>query len=143
VGTVVVFEAMAVFLTLLLGVVAGLGVLNAVLLDTRERVRDLGICKAVGMSPGQTLVRVVTSVVGIGLVAGVIGVPIGYLLHHAVLPIVLHAAGSNTPPQVRDVYQVLELLLLGLAGLAMAVLGAVFPAGWAARARTAVALRAE
>ncbi|WP_438318731.1 hypothetical protein ACSHWO_34715 [Streptomyces sp. HUAS TT3] len=40
-------------------------------------------------------------------------------------------------------YEPVELLLLGLGGVAIAVLGALVPAGWAARARTATALRTE
>ena len=40
-------------LTLLLAVVAGLGVLNTVALSTRERVHELGVFKAVGMTPRQ------------------------------------------------------------------------------------------
>jgi predicted lysophospholipase L1 biosynthesis ABC-type transport system permease subunit len=48
--------------------VAGLSVLNLVVLDTRQRVHDLGVFKALGMSPGQTIIMVLTSVAGIGLV---------------------------------------------------------------------------
>lgn len=44
---------------------------------------------------------------------------------------------------VADVYDARELVLLGLAGTAVAVLGSLLPAGWAARIRTATALRAE
>jgi len=44
---------------------------------------------------------------------------------------------------VLDVYRPLELVLLALSGLAIAVAGALLPATWAARARTASALRAE
>ena len=40
-------------LTLLLAVVAALGVLNTVVLYTRDRVHDLGVFKAVGMTPGR------------------------------------------------------------------------------------------
>lgn len=36
-----------------------------------------------------------------------------------------------------------ELVLLALAGLVIGILGALLPASWAARARTASALRAE
>src|SRR5205085_2308457 len=57
-------------LTLLLAVVAGLGVLNTVVLQTRERVHDLGVFKAVGMTPRQTVAMVAGPVAGVGLVAG-------------------------------------------------------------------------
>lgn len=43
------------------------------MLDARERVHGLGIFKALGMSPKQTIIMVITSVAGIGLLAGAIG----------------------------------------------------------------------
>ncbi|WP_042405858.1 ABC transporter permease [Streptacidiphilus carbonis] len=141
--TVVAFDAMSVLLTLMLVSVAGLGVLNSVVLDTRERVHDLGVCKAVGMTPGQTLAQVLTSVAGAGLVGGAVGVPAGLALHDFVIPLVMRTAGSGTPPQVQDVYGLLELVLLGAGGVAIALCGAMLPAGWAAKARTATALRTE
>ena len=42
-----------------------------------------------------------------------------------------------------NVYQLGELVLLAVSGLVIAVVGALLPAGWAARTRTAFALRAE
>jgi len=44
---------------------------------------------------------------------------------------------------VLNVYQLGELVLLAVSGLVIAVVGALLPAGWAARTRTAFALRAE
>ena len=130
-------------LTLLLIAVAGLGVLNTVVLQTRERVHDLGVFKAIGMTPRQTIAMVVCSVAGIGLVAGLIAVPAGMALHHYVLPVMGNAAQTAVPPSVLSVYQPAELALLALSGLVIAVAGALLPAGWAARTRTAFALRAE
>jgi putative ABC transport system permease protein len=141
--TVVAFDAMSVLLTLMLVSVAGLGVLNSVVLDTRERVHDLGVCKAVGMTPGQTVAQVLSSVAGAGLIGAAVGVPAGLALHDYVIPVVMRTAGSGTPPQVQDVYGLLELALLGVGGVAVAVCGAMLPAGWAAKARTATALRTE
>ncbi|HYX60503.1 MAG TPA: ABC transporter permease, partial [Streptosporangiaceae bacterium] len=130
-------------LTLLLIAVAGLGVLNTVVLQTRERVHDLGVFKAVGMTPRQTIAMVVCSVAGIGLVAGLIAIPVGIAVHHYVLPVMGHAAQTDVPPSVLNVYHPWELVLLALSGLVIAVAGALGPAGWAARTRTAFALRAE
>jgi putative ABC transport system permease protein len=130
-------------LTLLLAVVAGLGVLNTVVLNTRERVHDLGVFKAVGMTPRQTIAMVVCWVAGIGLVAGVIAVPLGIALHHAVLPVMASSANLGLPASYLDVYHGAEVILLALAGMAIAIAGALLPAGWAARIRTATALRAE
>jgi putative ABC transport system permease protein len=130
-------------LTLLLIAVAGLGVLNTVVLQTRERVHDLGVFKAIGMTPRQTIAMVVCSVAGIGLVAGLIAIPAGIALQHYVLPVMGHAAQTDVPPSVLNVYHPWELVLLALSGLVIAVAGALGPAGWAARTRTAFALRAE
>jgi putative ABC transport system permease protein len=130
-------------LTLLLVAVAGLGVLNTVVLQTRERVHDLGVFKAIGMTPRQTITMVVCSVAGIGLVAGLIAIPLGIAVHNYVLPVMGHAAQTGLPPSVLNVYHPEELVLLALAGLAIAVAGALGPAGWAAKTRTATALRAE
>jgi putative ABC transport system permease protein len=130
-------------LTLLLAVVAGLGVLNTVVLHTRERVHDLGIFKAVGMTPRQTIAMVVCWVAGTGLAAGVVAVPAGMAVHRYVLPVMAHAAATNIPASYLNVYAPPELAILALAGLVIAVAGAMLPASWAAGSRTASALRAE
>jgi putative ABC transport system permease protein len=139
----ILLNTMAALLSLMLVSVAGLGVLNSVVLDTRERVHDLGVCKALGMSPRQTVSMVLASVAGIGVLGGLLGVPVGSALHGFVLPEMGEAAGTGLPASVLDVYEAPELVLLGAAGIAIAVLGALLPAGWAARTRTATALRTE
>lgn len=141
--TILAMDALAAMLTVMLVVVAGLGVLNTVVLDTRERVHDLGVFKALGMSPRQTIGMVVTSVAGIGLLAGAIGVPIGIVLHDYVLPVMGRAAGTRIPGVDLAVYQLPVLVPLVLGGLVIATAGALLPAGWAARTRTATALRTE
>ena len=130
-------------LTLLLSIVAGLGVLNTVVLQTRERVHDLGVFKAVGMTPRQTIAMAVCWVAGVGLVAGVIAVPVGIAVHRYVLPTMAHSANLGLPASYLNVYPGWELAALALAGIVIAVAGALLPAGWATRIRTASALRAE
>jgi putative ABC transport system permease protein len=130
-------------LTLLIAVVAGLGVLNTVVLQTRERVHDIGVFKAIGMTPWQTIAMVVSTVAGTGLAAGLIAVPAGVALHRYVLPVMGNAAQTGLPAEVLNVYHAPQLILLALAGLVIAVAGALAPASWAARTRTASALRTE
>ncbi|MFF2846009.1 ABC transporter permease [Streptomyces sp. NPDC058001] len=142
-GIILIMDAMAVLLTLMLVVVAGLGVLNSVVLDTRERIHDLAVCKAIGMSPRQTMSLVFASVAAIGVIGGLMGVPVGYALHRVVMPMMGRAVGTGLPSSVLDVYGPVQLLLPGLGGVVIAMLGALVPAGWAAKARTARALRTE
>ena len=95
------------------------------------------------MTPRQTITMVVSTVAGTGLVAGLIAIPAGVELHRYVLPVMGNAAQTRLPTSVLNVYHTPELIVLALAGLAIAVAGALAPASWAARTRTASALRAE
>ena len=52
-------------------------------------------------------------------------------------------AGTNLPGVDLNVYRAPELVLLVLGGLVIAIGGALLPAGWAAKTRTATALRTE
>jgi putative ABC transport system permease protein len=141
--TFAILIGLVVTLTVLLSTVAGLGVFNTVVLNTRERVHEIGVLKTLGMTPSQVSSSVVASMAGIGLVAGGLAVPFGDQLQRWVLPVMADAAGTRIPASFIDVYQPLELVGLGAAGIVLAVLGALVPAGWAARARIATALRAE
>ncbi len=59
------------------------------------------------------------------------------------MPVMGRAVGTGLPSPVLDVYGPVQLLLLWLGGVVIAVLGALIPAGWAARVSTATALRTE
>jgi putative ABC transport system permease protein len=118
-------------------------VLNTVAPQIRERAHDICVFKALGMTPRQTLTMIDCSVAVTGLAAGIIAVPAGILMHHGVLPVTAHAAGSGYPPSLISVHSVPEVIALTLAGLVIAVAGALAPASWAARSGTAAALRAE
>jgi putative ABC transport system permease protein len=53
------------------------------------------------------------------------------------------AANTGLPASFLHVYGGWQVAALGLAGLVIAVAGALLPASWAAATRTATALRAE
>jgi putative ABC transport system permease protein len=126
-----------------MAVLAGLGVLNSVLLAARERVHDLGVFQAVGMTPRQTLAMVTCWVVVPAVGAAAIALPGGMLLQDLTVRSLAGDIGLPLPGAFIHVYGAAELLLLALAGLGMAAAGALLPAGWAAATRTATALRAE
>ena len=130
-------------LALMVAVAAGLGVLNTVLMTTRDRVHDLGIFKALGMRPGQMLTMVVCWIVGPAVVAAAIAAPVAVALNTATVHAMAGAAHTGVPADVTQVFPPGRLALLSLAALAIAVIGALAPASWAARARPAVALRSE
>ena len=140
---VIIMGTLVATLTLMLVAVAALGVLSMVVQDTRERVHDLGIFKALGMTPKQTIAMVLTSVSLTGLIAGLIGVPLGVAVEKATLTPMGNAIGRHLPPSVSHTYTAGLLIPLLAGGIVIALLGALLPAGSAARTRTATALRTE
>ncbi len=137
-------------LTIMIAVLAGLGVLNTVLMLTRERVRDLGVFKAVGMTPEQAITMVTCWAIPPAIAAAAIALPVGMALHSTVIQAIAADQAPPTPgasllapASVINIYTAAELALLALAGLAIAVAGALGPATWAALSKTTTALRAE
>jgi putative ABC transport system permease protein len=130
-------------LALMVAVAAGLGVLNTVLMTTRDRVHDLGIFKALGMRPGQMLTMVVCWIASPAAVAAAIAAPAAVALNTATVHAMAGTAHTGVPASFTQVFPPSRLVLLSLAALAIAATGALAPASWAARARPAVALRTE
>jgi putative ABC transport system permease protein len=120
------------------------GVFNTVLLETRQRTHELAVLKALGLTPLQVVATVMASVVPIGIVAGLIGVPVGLVAQRLVLTYMGQvAAKTDIPPSVFDVFSVAVVGLLALSGLAIGVVGAFLPAQRAARQPIAPVLQAE
>ncbi|MFD3502877.1 ABC transporter permease [Streptomyces sp. NPDC058678] len=130
-------------LTVMLAVVASLGVFNTVVLNTRDRRRDLGILKSIGMTPRQVTAMTVTSMAVLGALGTVVGMPLGMLGHELVVPRMADAVDITLPAYMTDVWQAPALLALAPAGVAIAVLGAYVPARRAARLTVAEVLHNE
>ena len=136
-------SALIGLLALMVAVASGLGVLNTVLMTTRDKVHDLGVFKAIGMRPGQVLAMVCCWVLAPAIIAAVLAAPAAVELNTVTLHSMARAANTGVPGSLTAVFPVLRLVLLSLAALVIAAIGALLPASWAARARPAVALRTE
>lgn len=135
-------------LTILVAVLAGLGVLSSMLILARDRVHDLGIFKAVGMTPPQTITMVICWVITPGIAAAIIALPAGIALHNTVIRAINNDQSASikaTMPlsTLLHVYNPGELAVLTVAALAVAIAGALGPAIWAALSKTVAALHAE
>ena len=203
-------------LTWLVVMLAGIGVFATLLMQAREKVHDLGIHKALGMTPRQVITMVICWAVAPAIIATAIALAAGTVLEPMVARAVVSAQAGpaanvsplmpgpphraapaprpgkavrhtrpgasarsarpgravinapsphqqlrgDQPPGgrssgVQDIfapafttagqnpYTPGELALLALAGLAIALAGALGPAIWAAASRTTTALRAE
>ena len=140
---VAIVLATVVLLTLMLGTVAALGVFNTVVLNTRERRRDLGMLKSIGMTPGQVTVMVVTSMTALGAIGGLLGIPLGIISHRLVVPAMANGAQVDVPAFMLDVYPLSLLAFLVLAGILIAAAGAYLPARSTAHTTIAEVLHNE
>jgi hypothetical protein len=194
-------------LTWLVVVLAAIGVFATLLMQAREKVHDLGIHKALGMTPQQVITMVMCWAIVPAVIAAAIALPAGIALEPAVARAVVSAqagplesmsaliagprggaapvtrpgaavrytrhgkavinagsphqrlqgrpqAGGGAPGSPgffagmsstagQNPYTPGELALLALAGLGVALAGALGPAIWAAASRATTALRAE
>ncbi len=97
-------SALIGLLALMVAVAAGLGVLNTVLMTTRDRVHDLGIFKALGMRPGQLLTMVVCWIAGPAVIAAVIAAPAAVALNAATVRAMAGTAHTGIPASFTQVF---------------------------------------
>jgi putative ABC transport system permease protein len=96
------------------------------------------------MTPSQTIAMVLCWVIIPTIIAALIALPVGLIIQ---AKLVRHLAHSSRdlilPGSFVHVLGAGELVLLTLAGLAIAAAGALGPAAWAAASKTTTALHAE
>jgi putative ABC transport system permease protein len=114
--------------------VAGIGIMNIMLVSVRERTREIGVRKAIGARRRDILLQFVTEAVVLSEAGGVIGVAVG---------IGLAALAARIVPQLEAAVPVwavlLGLVFCSLVGLFFGI----YPAVRAARLDPILALRDE
>lgn len=139
-----ILDALVVALAVILGAIAGLGVFNTLLLNTRERVRDIAILKALGMTPREVTGMVVTSACVLGVVGALLGIPAGIALYYYLVDAMARVANFTiSRDQLNIAIGPVQLAVVALAGVLVAIVGAFLPARWAARAPVAGVLNVE
>ncbi|MYD99433.1 MAG: FtsX-like permease family protein [Gammaproteobacteria bacterium] len=130
-------QSMAIFAFLLGGVasvslvVGGIGVMNIMLVSVTERIREIGVRKALGGTRFNILTQFLTEALTIGTLGGLIGIGLGWGVAWAMAQL----AGFNTVVSVEAV-----LLAFGVSGGIGLVFG-VWPARRAAQLDPIEALR--
>jgi len=129
-------ERMNTFMLALAGItlaVGCFGVVNTMMTSVHERIRDIGIMRAVGASRNQIIKLFIYEAIIIGVVGGIFGYVAGTLLAYAVGPLIFEGTAISYVPQ----YFPLSLVLATL----IAVIATVYPAFRATRIKVADSFR--
>ncbi len=142
-GTLVIFDrtfAITSVLQLLATIVAFIGILSALLALQLERSRELGMLRATGMTPRQIWRLVLTETGLVGLVAGVLAIPVGLLVALLLIFVINRRSFGWTLTFQLDPALLLQAVLLALLA---ALLAGIYPAWRMGRVSPALALREE
>jgi putative ABC transport system permease protein len=116
--------------------------LTTSLLNVRERSREVGVFKAIGMTPGQVLLSVISGVSLLALIAVGVGIPLGIYVYKEIFHVV-GVEQLNADPLLYASPHVWWLVLLVPSAIAVAALASALPAWRAANVDVVEVLRAE
>jgi putative ABC transport system permease protein len=132
-----IFTAITTAAALLALIIGGLSVVNTMFMAVAERVREIGLKKAVGATTRNIMAEFLLEATFIGALGGVIGYGIGVLI--------TVIANATTPPGQATLFLItvrLTALSLGFA-IALGAVAGILPAWRAARLDPVTALRNE
>jgi putative ABC transport system permease protein len=123
--------------------VAGIGIMNIMIVSLIERTREIGILKALGMKSRTVLYIFLTESIIIGLIGAVIGIISGWVLANAVA-LVLGRGGIIGSALTITPILTPEVLVGALGfGIGVSVIFALYPAWRASKLKPVEALRYE
>nr|WP_305908028.1 ABC transporter permease [Methylomarinum sp. Ch1-1]MDP4520831.1 ABC transporter permease [Methylomarinum sp. Ch1-1] len=120
--------------------IAFIGVFSALMALQFERTRQLGVLRAIGMTPWQIARLIATETGLLGLLAGLMALPVGLLMAYVLITVVYKRSFGWTLTLHWDAQVLAQGMLLALMA---ALLAGVLPAIKMARTRPAEALRNE
>ena len=127
-------------LRLLAFLVAFVGVLSALMALQLERSRELGVLRANGMTPGQTWGLVTAQTGLMGLISGLLALPLGLVMAVIMIHVVNRRSFGWTLEMTLSPGLMVQAVGLALAG---ALLAGVYPSWKMSRTSPAEALRGE
>ena len=142
-GSLALFDqtfAITSVLRMLAMIVAFIGVLSALMALQLERTREISTLRAIGLTPRQVWGIVTSQTALMGLIAGLLALPVGIALAYGLVHVVNRRSFGWTMPVHISPDVFLEALALAVVG---AFLAGLYPAFRMARSEVSEALREE
>ncbi len=117
-------------ITLLVGLFA---VINTMMSSVNERIKDIGIMRAVGASRNQIVKIFIYEAIIVGIIGGILGYLVGSLLAYAIGPLLLEGSAVSYVPLYFPIAIALAIFV--------SVVATVYPAFMATRIRVADSFR--
>lgn len=137
----ILYLQVAIFvLAIILIGIALINVFNTSLLAVQEKLRVVGILKTLGMTPAQVIAMVNTTAGFLGLLAVLLGIPLGLAFTKALLTLLSTNFGVS---EVTISLNVFYVLLLAPLMIVISMAGSFIPGRWAARLAIVHVLRRE
>ncbi len=126
-------------------VVAGVGILNIMLINVIERTREIGVLKAVGFTNRQVMLMFLSEATAIGVIGTIAGIIMGVLMAFGASNILSFKFTGEiaTVVKTKPIFYPQHFLIAVVFGLLVSVLSGAYPAYKAASLDPAVALRHE
>lgn len=136
-GEVEVYAILAVVLF-----IAGIGIVNTLILSTLERKKELGMMKALGMKEGGIIFTFILEAVGIAILGTVLGVLLSALIIYLVnlngFDTAIFTGGGETTfglaisGKIYLTWQFASFAVVSIYSIVISIIAAIFPAYWAA-----------
>ena len=120
--------------------VGGIGIMNIMLVSVTERTKEIGILRAIGASKREVCSMFNAETIIIGLISGVFGVALTYILCIPINAVIHSLTGINNLSAFLPIPAAIVLILVSVA---LTLLSGLIPSRSAAKKDPVVALRTE